>query len=85
MEALEAPVAPIAGAAPSPHPRDLQALGVQIQCCSILKEETATFLDWLDDLEGEAEVQGKTEVLQWLQDLRFAISAAHFALVHREG
>ena len=82
MDALDAPAATIAGAAPSPHLNDLQALGVQLQCCSILEEETATFLDWLDDLESEAEIQGKTEVLQWLQDLRFVVSAAHFALVH---
>ena len=83
-DALNQPVVPIAGAAPSTYFNDLQALGVQLECCSILEEETATFLDWLDDLEAEAEVQGNPDVLLWLQDLRFVVSAAHFALVHRE-
>ena len=81
--ALASRIVPIEGAAPSSHPSDLHSLGLQFACCSILEEETATMLDWLDDLECAAEVKGRLDVLQWLQDLRFVISAAHFGLVHR--
>lgn len=81
--ALASPIVPIEGAAPALHSSDLQSVAIQFSCCSILEEETATILDWLDDLEGAAEIKEKGDVLQWLQDCRFVISTAHFALVHR--
>ena len=75
-------VPPIAGAAPAKDPGDLALVGM-ISHASILEEETAVMLDWLEDIQAHAEEKRLPVVLSWLQDLRFVISATHFALLHR--
>ncbi|CAL1153716.1 unnamed protein product [Cladocopium goreaui] len=60
---------PIAGAAPANEPGDLALVGM-ISHASILEEEAAVMLDWLDDIQSYAEGKRLPVVLNWIQDLR---------------
>jgi hypothetical protein len=73
---------PIAGAAPANEPGDLALVGM-ISHASILEEEAAVMLDWLDDIQSYAEGKRLPVVLNWIQDLRLVMLATHFSLLHR--
>lgn len=73
---------PIAGAAPANAPGDLALVGM-ISHASILEEETAVMLDWLDDIQSYAEGKRLPVILNWIQDLRLVMLAIHFSLLHR--
>ncbi|CAK9118152.1 unnamed protein product [Durusdinium trenchii] len=82
--ALSADIVPIAGASPASEPTFLHAIGYSVPYTTILEEETATLMDFIDDLVGAAEVQDLGAVIQWLIDFRLIIGTAHFGLVHRD-
>ncbi len=85
-ELRSAALPPIASAAPSLDYQPLRNLG-NVGHASILEEECCSSLDLLAALSKvnmeNAEMEGDTELQQWLQDLRFVLEAAHFSLLRR--
>lgn len=79
---LAACIPPIASAAPAALPGDLYLVG-HVGHADVLEQEVASAVDWLEDMQSYAEMNGQLQTLEWLMDLRFAMSAVHFTLVHR--
>ena len=73
---------PIASAAPASTCSGFHLLG-HLPHASILEEEMAGALDWLDGMITYAEVQRQPEATAWFGELRFFMSTSLFALLHR--
>lgn len=78
----EASQIPISSAAPAPVAGDLHVIG-WLPHASILEEELCGAMDLVESLQQYAELEGEIGIGQWLADLRFVASLAHFCVHHR--